>query len=347
MLRPKGEVKFEGDPHDFLRGLRAFVEEERGDAVLLAEVDVEPERYKDFFGDEDQMHLLLNFYLDNYVFLTLAREEAEPVKRALETLPPVQREEQYANFLRNHDELDLERLSDEEREEVFQNFAPDENMRIFGRGVRRRMAPMLGDRRRLELAYSLMFSLPGTPVLRYGQEIGMGEDLSLEGRDAVRTLMQWSATPNGGFSTASEKELIRPTIREGDYGFEQVNVNDQRRQPDSLLNWMERLINTRKECPEFGWGELAFVETGHPKVLAHLCKRRGSYALAVHNLGAEEVTVTLEFGDDPTHLLDLWGDEMYEPYDPQARTLRLTPYGYRWLRTTAFQPHGVRERDGD
>ncbi len=110
---------------------------------------------------------------------------------------------------------------------------------------------------------------------------------------------------------------------------------------------MERLISTRKECPEFGWGELSFVETGHPKVLAHLCKRRGSYALAVHNLGAEEVTVTLEFGDDPTHLLDLWGDEMYEPYDPQARTLRLTPYGYRWLRTTAFQPHGVRERDGE
>ncbi len=220
MLRQKGEVKFKGDPHDFLRDLRAFVEEERSDAVLLAEVDVEPERYRDFFGDEDQVHLLLNFYLDNYVFLTLAREEAEPVKRALKTLPPVQREEQYANFLRNHDELDLERLSDEEREEVFKNFAPNENMRIFGRGVRRRLAPMLGDRRRLEGAYSLMFSLPGTPVLRYGQEIGMGEDLSLEGRDAVRTLMQWSATPNGGFSTAPESELIRPTIREGDYGFD-------------------------------------------------------------------------------------------------------------------------------
>ena len=124
MLRQKGEVGFEGDPHKFLRDLRAFVEEERGDAVLLAEVDVEPERYKDFFGDEDQVHLLLNFYLDNYVFLALAREEAEPVRRALRTLPPVQREEQYANFLRNHDELDLERLSDEEREEVFEKVRP-------------------------------------------------------------------------------------------------------------------------------------------------------------------------------------------------------------------------------
>lgn len=349
MLRDKGSVGFEGDPHDFLRDLRAFVEEQRSDAILLAEVDVEPERYQHFFGDGDQMHLLLNFYLDNYLFLALAREEAAPIEHALERLPPVQREEQYANFLRNHDELDLERLSDEEREEVFKRFAPDENMRIFGRGVRRRLPPMLGgDRQRLELAYSLMFSLPGTPVLRYGQEIGMGEDLTLEGRDAVRTLMQWSATPNGGFSTAPQDKLIRPIIREGDYGYERVNVNDQRRRPDSLLNWVERLINTRKECPEFGWGEPQLVKTGHPQVFAHFCKRRGSYALAVHNLGSEETTVTLELPDDDTHhLLDLWGDEMYEPYDPEACTLRLNPYGYRWLRTTAFQPHGLRQRDGE
>ncbi len=167
----------------------------------------------------------------------------------------------------------------------------------------------------------------------------MGEDLSLEGRMSVRTPMQWSDEENGGFSTAPASQLVRPVISEGKYGYERVNVSDQRRDPSSLLNWMERLIRTRKECPEFGWGEHEIVQTGNPQVFAHLCRWKGGMALAVHNLSGETHTVTLELSDDDAgHLIELFGDHEYEPFDKRSRRLRLEPYGYRWLRRSALHP---------
>ncbi|NJW54636.1 alpha-amylase family glycosyl hydrolase, partial [Salinimicrobium oceani] len=177
---------------------RTFVETQKPDAILLAEVDLDPNQYNKYLGNEDQMHMLFNFYVNNFMYLAFAREEATPLARALQRMPiEITEKEQLATFLRNHDELNLDKLSRNEREEVFKVFAPDENMRIFGRGIRRRLASMLGnDRKKIELAHSLLFTLPGTPVLRYGEEIGMGEDLSMEGRSSVRTVMQWSNEKN-------------------------------------------------------------------------------------------------------------------------------------------------------
>ena len=332
MIRKKGDAKFEGDPHDVFRDFREFVESYKPDAILLAEVDVEPKKYKDFFGEDDQMHMLFNFYLNNYIWLALATEKAAPLEKALKNLQHDSEREQMANFLRNHDELDLERLTDKEREEVFKAFAPEEDMKIFDRGVRRRLAPMLeNNRRKIELSYSLLFTLPGTPVLRYGQEIGMGEDLSKKGRDSVRTLMQWSAGENGGFSNAPRKKLVRNIISKGPFSYEKVNVNDQHRDQDSLLNWMDRAINFRKECPEFGWGEYKALKTGNPHVFAHIRSSEKGVAVAVHNLSNEDVKITLDL-EEELEIMDVFGDKKYEAINSDSRELKLSAYGYRWLK---------------
>src|SRR5690606_33996885 len=170
--------------------------------------------------------------------------------RATRVQPPMT---QWAHFLRNHDELDLGRLSEEQRARVMERFGPEEHMQLFGRGIRRRLMPMLGDSRQAKLAYSVMFSLPGTPVIRYGDEVGMGDDLSLKGRDAVRTPMQWSHERQAGFSTA--EKLVHPVIEKGLWSYERVNVEAQRRDPSSFLRWTMRMIRIRKECPEIGWGD--------------------------------------------------------------------------------------------
>ena len=332
MIRQKGNEEFGEDPHQVFRNFREYVEGQRKDAILLAEVDVEPEKYQDYLGKEDQMHMLFNFYINNYIFLALAREKAEPLARALHNLPRNARREQMANFIRNHDELDLERLTDDERKEVFKAFAPEENMRIFGRGIRRRLPPMLkNNRKKIELTYSLLFTLPGTPVLRYGQEIGMGEDLSLEGRDSVRTLMQWSDEENGGFSDASKTKLVKEIISEGEYGYKQLNVQDQHRDNGSLLNWMERVISFRRESPEFGTGDYEVLDIGNPRILAHRRKSGQGVGIALHNFSDKEETVKLKI-EDAKDITDVFGDKQYEKFDPEHQEIKLSPYGYRWLR---------------
>ena len=204
------------DPRDgghwLLRDMRELVQSHRPDAVLVAETDVAPAEYASYFGAGDEFHMLFNFYVNNYFFLSLARRDREPLLRALRDMPAPPRTGQYAVWARNHDELDLGRLDNAERREVLDAFAPDESMRVFGRGARRRMAPMLGgDQGWLELAYSLVFSLPGSPVVRYGEEIGMGDDLDLPERAAIRTPMQWSGERNAAFSTASRAKLVHPS----------------------------------------------------------------------------------------------------------------------------------------
>lgn len=337
MVRKKGTEKFKGDPHDVFRKFRELVEEQKKDAILLAEVDVDPKNYKDFFGDGDQMHMLFNFYINNYLFLAFARGEATPLIKALNNLPNNPKHAQMANFLRNHDELDLERLTDKEREEVYKAFAPDKNMRIFDRGIRRRLASMLGnDRKRIELAYSLLLSLPGTPVIRYGQEIGMGEDLSLEGRSSVRTVMQWTDDKNGGFSNAPEDKLIRPTITKGTYGYEKVNVIDQQRDPSSLFNWMDRAVNSRKETPEFGWGECEVTEVNNPKVMMHACKNNGGLAIAIHNFSDEEQTIRLKT-KLPEGMMEVFANKTYDKINSKIKEITVSPYGYRWFRKIKIQ----------
>lgn len=196
-------------------------------------------------------------------------------------------ENQWANFVRNHDELTLDQLSDAERADVFAKFGPDEDVQLFGRRLRLRLPTMLrGDQERIRLVYSLMFSLPGTPVLLYGEEIGMTENPDIEGRMSVRSPMRWSHEPTGGFSTAEPSQLRRRLVS-GQHGPKKPNVAAQRRDPESMLNWMERLIRRRRDCPEFGWGRWQLIETAEPSVMAHRCDWEGRTVIAVHNLSPE------------------------------------------------------------
>ena len=211
--------------------------------------------------------MMLNFRVNQRLFYSLASGDAPSPCRALAATRAAPRPRHGRIFTRTHDELDLGRLTDHQRQTVFNAFGPDKEMQLYGRGIRRRLAPMFGnDRRRLELAYSLMFSLPGTPVMRYGDEIGMGDDLSLPERYAARTPMQWSSEPHGGFSTAHR--IIRKVVDDPIYGYLNVNVADQRRDPHSLLNWMERVIRMRRECPEISWGDWKALNVRNDHVLA-------------------------------------------------------------------------------
>ncbi|HET7721820.1 MAG TPA: alpha-amylase family protein, partial [Acidimicrobiales bacterium] len=328
---PKSPMEF-----DYLREFRELLSWRRGDAVILAEANAEKEELVEYFGPTgDRLPMLFNFLLNQRQFLAMARGDANPIVAALEAAPAIPDSCQWATFLRNHDEIDLGRLSEKERADCFAAFGPDESMQLYGRGIRRRLAPMLGnDRRRIELAYSLQFTLPGTPVLRYGEEIGMGDDLSLKERDAIRTPMQWNAGANAGFSTAKKKsDLHRPVISGGDFGYETVNVEAQRCDPGSLLHWMEQMLHTLRECPEFGVGTCTPVDTGDPAVLAVHYEAPGGVMLALHNLSNRKTTVDL--GEQPGQEGDpfeMFADREYEAVGPALKGIDLAGYGYRWIR---------------
>ena len=263
------------------------------------------------------------------MYLALAREEAAPLARALEALPPIPEDCQWANFVRNHDELTLDKLPEEERQEIFAAFGPEEELQLYGRGLRRRLPTMLGgDQRRIRMVYSLAFSLPGTPVLFYGEEIGMAENLAIAGRYSVRAPMQWGDEPKGGFTTADEP--CRPVVQDGPFGFPEVNVARQRRDPHSLLNWMERLIRRRRECPELGWGRWRLLDPGDPAVFAHAADWEGSTVVAVHNLADRAARARLEPGGEGA-LVDLFEDPQHDLVDG-AVELELGPYDARWFR---------------
>ena len=318
---------------DYLRDLHDFLQWRTGDAILLGEANILPSDNLDYFGPEgDRMHMILNFQVNQTMFYAFASGDCRPMARALTATRDHPEISQWGVFLRSHDELDLGRLSEEDRQTVFEAFAPDKRMQLYGRGIRRRLAAMLGgDQRRMELAYSLLFTLPGTPVLRYGDEIGMGDDQSLPERQAVRTPMQWTSDQNGGFSGA--ETTVLPAIGEGPFGYHHVNVADQHRDHDSLLNVTERLIRLRKECPEFGWGEAQVLRTGSPHVLAVLASWRGNAVVAVHNFAAEACEVALAVpGAEHTPLTNLLSPE-HSPPDRRGRhVLALESYGYRWFR---------------
>ncbi len=361
MIAPKGlESTVPDDPHGILRNFRRFLTTKKGDAVLIGETDVEPQRLSEFFDDGYELQMLYNFLLNNYLFLALARESAEAVEEGMKRVPSPPPGGQWLNFLRNLDELDLEQLTESERGDVFEAFAPDDGMRIFGRGIRRRLAPMLvqfpasdgqsggpsgerrefdGDRRRLRMAVSLLFSLPGTPMLVYGDEIGMGEDLSLSGRTAVRTPMQWSDEENAGFSTADPDDLVLPVVDDGPFGYERVNVVDQEFERDSQFEWTQRLVHVRKENPELGWGEFDLVTTAEPGVIVHQCRWEESGVIAVHNLADEATPVSFSLDEEP-RLVDVFADSQYEPVEGDTCEFEIEPYGYRWLRVrTAMSSH--------
>jgi maltose alpha-D-glucosyltransferase/alpha-amylase len=320
---PEGAIP---DPHALLRDVRRFMSRRNGESILLGEVNLPPEQLAEFF--DRQLDLQFAFTVNQALYLALAREDATPLAGALRALPPLPPDCQWAHFVRNHDELTLDKLTDDERAEVFAAFGPEPELQMYGRGLRRRLPTMLGgDERRIQLAYSLVFSLPGTPVLFYGEEIGMAENLAIEGRYAVRAPMQWSAEPHGGFTTA--ERAGRPLLADGPFGYPHVNVAAQRRDPGSLLNWMERLIRRRRECPELGWGDWSILPQDDPAVFAHRADWDASTIVAVHNLSGRATEAALSLDAEGT-LVDLFGTD--ELALDGTLTLPLAPHGRRWYR---------------
>jgi len=319
------------DHHDVLKGLKRQLVKRRSDGILLAEADDEPQELQSYFGD-DEMDLLLNFQLNAHIIASLATEEVAPLVEGLERTPYTP-SGTWANFLRNFDELNLRSLASEIREEVFDLFAPEGNMRIYGRGIRRRLAPMLdGNPKRIKLAFSLLFSLPGIPLLLYGDEIGMGEDLSLPGRRSIRTPMQWDERENAGFSTAPADELVTPVVDSGEFGYDRVNVAAQRANPESLLNWIERLVSTRRETHEIGNGPCEIVEVSESSIFCHRYSGEERSILFAHNLAgrASSVTVFLENGGADS-VYAILGDPDIDRKDDRTLEVDLHPYGFAWF----------------
>jgi len=336
IIASKGaKVKKPIEQYDMLRTFREFLQWREGDAIILAEANVLPETDMEYFGhDGDRMHMMFNFQVNQHLFYALASADCRPLAKALMATKPRPDTAQWGQFLRNHDELDLGRLTKAQRETVFEAFGADKNMQLYDRGIRRRLAPMLGgDRRRLELAYSLMFTLPGTPVIRYGDEIGMGDDLDLPERNGARTPMQWSAEPHAGF-TANDKPCL-PVIDEGPYGYEHVNAAKQRRDPNSMLNWTERIVRMRKEVPEIGWGDFEIIAVRDAAVLVIRYDWHNNSVLFVHNFDEKprEISFSVGLGDGGGKLLINLLSEDHSHADEKGRhRLLIEGYGYHWYR---------------
>jgi len=333
VISTKGpDVEKPVEQYDMLRSFREFLQWRVGDSIILAEANVLPRTDMQYFGDDgDRMQMMFNFQVNQYLFYALASSDTRPLAKAMAKTRTRPETAQWGIFLRNHDELDLGRLSEKQRQTVFSAFGPKKEDQLYDRGIRRRLAPMLGgDRRRVELAYSLMFTLPGTPVLRYGDELGMGDDLSLPERVCCRTPMQWSTEPHGGF-TKSDKPVV-PVIDEGPYGFQHINAAEQRRDSNSLLNWMERMIRMRKEVPEVGWGDFKVLKTGDNSVLALRYDWRNNSVLFLHNFADEPREVAFATGlkgnDD---LINLLASDHSKSQTGKHR-ICLEAYGYRWYR---------------
>jgi maltose alpha-D-glucosyltransferase/alpha-amylase len=329
------KVRKPHEQYDMLRSFREFLQWRQGDCIILAEANVLPETDMEYFGaDGDRMHMMFNFQVNQHLFYALASADTRPLVKAMQATKARPATAQWGLFLRNHDELDLGRLEEAQRHTVFAAFGPAPEMQLYERGIRRRLAPMLdGDRRRLELAYSLLFTLPGTPVIRYGDELGMGDDLSLPERQCARTPMQWSNEPHGGF-TKNAKPAV-PVISGGPYGFEHINAAIQRRDPQSLLNWTERIIRMRKEVPEVGWGDFAVIPTRNPAVLVMRYAWRNNWVLFVHNFDAKphEIQFPVGLHQEAERLLVNLLTEEHSQGDAHGRhRLVIEAYGYRWYR---------------
>ena len=320
------------ETHAFLRELRAYVDARYPNRMLLAETNQWPEDAVAYFGQGDECHMAFHFPLMPRMFMAIHMEDRFPVIDILQQTPPIPETCQWALFLRNHDELTLEMVTDEERDYMYRVYASDAQARI-NLGIRRRLAPLLGkDRRRIELMNALLFSLPGTPVIYYGDEIGMGDNIYLGDRNGVRTPMQWSADRNAGFSRANPQRLHLPVIVDPEYHYESVNVEAQETNPHSLLWWMKRIIALRKRYRAFGRGRIRFVPAENRKVLAFVREYGGELLLVVANLSrfVQHVELPLqEFrGRD---LVEMFGRTRFPPIDERLYPLTLGPHSFYWF----------------
>jgi maltose alpha-D-glucosyltransferase/alpha-amylase len=324
------------ETHAFLRRVRATVDAEYLDRVLLAEANQWPEDVVEYFGDGDECHMAFHFPVMPRMFMALRREQAAPILEILDQTPAIPDSAQWGLFLRNHDELTLEMVSDEERDYMYAEYAKDPRMKI-NLGIRRRLAPLLDNSRdEIELLTAIMFSLPGSPVLYYGDEIAMGDNVYLGDRDGVRTPMQWSGDRNGGFSRADFAQLYSAPLMDPVYGFQAVNIEAQLRTPTSLLRWLRRFIALRKEHPVFGLGSYEALHPDNPRIFAHVRRYEDDIALCVHNLGRSAQAVELDLAShEGRYPQEMFGRSRFPRIGTLPYLLTLAPRGFFWFLLTA------------
>jgi maltose alpha-D-glucosyltransferase/alpha-amylase len=321
---PREDFSLLDTMHDFLAWRRAG-------AVMLAEAAIPYDQAENYFDGGDRMGMVFDFLLNQHIMLGFARGSAAPIRQVLDRRPLPGGSGQWANFLRSHDELSLERLTRQEQQECFAAFGPKPEHQIYDRGLRRRLAGMFdGDRARLELAFSLLFALPGTPVVWFGEEIGLAEDLSQPEREAVRNPMQWADQRHGGFSSSAD-ELDHAPKAPGKFGYRAVNVADQMRRRDSQLHSVCAMIGTRRSCPEIGWGETTLLDVGDDDVLVLVSQWRGGKVVTLHNFTetAKSIRLDVEGVEQYLPLLASAGDLTTFP---ATQAVDLPPHGFCWLR---------------
>jgi maltose alpha-D-glucosyltransferase/alpha-amylase len=320
------------ETHAYLKRLRAFVDAYAPGTFLLSESNMWPEEVIQYFGDGDEMHMNYHFPLMPRIFMALAKADREPILAIMARTPELPVSCQWGTFLRCHDELTLEMVTSEDRAFMWDFYAPEPRMRL-NLGIRRRFAPLLNnDRRRIEVANSILLTLIGSPFIYYGDEIGMGDNIWLNDRDGVRTPMQWHAGPNAGFSDVPADQLYAPVIDDAVYGYQRVNVDAERTDGGSLWHWMQRVLCIRKQYPVFGRGTLRFLVPNNSAILAYLRSDDAQTILVLNNLSAESQQVAVDLsaytGKAPRDLLE---DVTRDAIGATPYSFTLAPYGYHWL----------------
>ncbi len=320
------------ETHDYLKEIRRRIDASYEGRILLAEANQWPSDVRPYFGNGDEFHMAFHFPLMPRLYMGVRSETRDPIIDMFTHTPAIPPNCQWGLFLRNHDELTLEMCSGEERDYMYYTYASDPRMRR-NIGIGRRLAPLLdNDRRKIELLNSLVMTMPGSPIIYYGDEIGMGDNIQLKDRDGVRTPMQWTMDRNGGFSTCDPALLYLPLVADPVYGYQSINVETQKEMPHSLLQWMRRAILVRKQHQVFGRGSITFLRPANGKVLAYLRRYEGAVLLCVHNLAGTAQSAELELqefaGAGPVELL---GEARFAPVTEHPYVLTLAPYGYYWL----------------
>ncbi len=320
------------ETHAFLKRVRARVEAAYPDRVLLAEANQWPVDVVEYFGDGDECHMAFHFPVMPRMFMALRLEDARPIYETLASTPDIPDACQWGLFLRNHDELTLEMVTPEEREFMYAEYAKDPRGKL-NLGIRRRLAPLLDNGRdEMELMMAVLFSLPGSPILYYGDEIGMGDNVYLGDRDSVRTPMQWSGDRNGGFSQADFAQLYLPTLMDPVYGFQAVNVEAQLRTPTSLLRWMQRMIALRKEHPVFGMGTYEPLPSSNSRIFAQVRRYEDDVALCVHNFARSAQAVELDLSAyEGRHPVEMFGRSRFPRIGELSYLLTFGPRGFYWF----------------
>ena len=320
------------ETHQVLKFLRERLDKHFPGRLLLAEANMWPEDVRPYFGDGNEFHMAFHFPIMPRMFMALRLEDRKPLVEIIERTPAIPESCQWGLFLRNHDELTLEMVTDAERDYMYDSFASDPVARI-NLGIRRRLAPLLdGDRRRIELMHAMLMSLPGSPILYYGDEIGMGDNIYLGDRNGVRTPMQWSGGWNGGFSTADPERLYHPLISNPVYGYQAVNVESQKRNEHSLLNWTRRLIQVRRSTQVFGRGAIRFLHPANHRVLAYLRSLGEEQILVVNNLSSSAQAVELDLHDlEGAIPIEMFGGSLFPRIGELPYMLTLAPHSFYWF----------------